>query len=164
MYCNAGAFFSTIVYFIIQSQRENNNRVLLHTDGKFDYTLLLTYLGGTAFSLTMFFSITTTFKYCHLAGLNIGIAETIWCFAPCITAIMEKFIYGTKLKNFQVIGIFLMICAGTFISLSHLWKDAALFADPINPVPLYVPMLISLILPFTFACMGMFLRWVYTHK
>ena len=57
-----------------------------------------------------------------------------------------------------------MIFAGTFISLSNLWKDAAVFADPINPVPIYVPILISFILPVTFSGFGMFSIWVFRYK
>jgi uncharacterized membrane protein YcgQ (UPF0703/DUF1980 family) len=74
MYFNLGSVIYAIIYFVIQARRSHQNRVLLHTDGKFDFSLASCYLGGACFGFSIFFAISTTFKYCTLAGLNIGIA------------------------------------------------------------------------------------------
>lgn len=54
--------------------------------------------------------------------------------------------------------------AGAFISLSNLFKDASIYADPIDPLPIYVPVLVSCLLPLIFSFFGMFTKYVFGTK
>jgi hypothetical protein len=73
-------------------------------------------------------------------------------------------IYGSKLKPYHFIGISLLIIAGSLISLSHLFTEAAIYADPVNPVPIYVPVMVSCLLPVIFSSFGMFSKFVFIYK
>lgn len=57
-----------------------------------------------------------------------------------------------------------MFLAGTFISLSNLYKTAALNADPVNPLPIYVPVLMSCTIPMIFSSFSIFTRYVFRVK
>lgn len=57
-----------------------------------------------------------------------------------------------------------MLIAGAFISLSNLFEGSDLYADPINPLPIYVPVLVSCILPIIFSFFGMFTKYVFGTK
>jgi hypothetical protein len=93
-YFSGGASLYAIAYFVIQSRRQHKNRrVLLFTEGQFDPTLLACYVIGALFGASIFFSIAYTFKCCARAGLNIGIAQTIWTLAPGLTSVLEFLIY-----------------------------------------------------------------------
>ena len=57
-----------------------------------------------------------------------------------------------------------MFCAGAFISLSNLYESAALQADPDNPLPIYVPVLMSCTIPMIFSSFSIFTRYVFRVK
>ena len=45
-----------------------------------------------------------------------------------------------------------------------MFTEAAIYADPINPVPIYVPVMISCLLPVIFSNFGMFSKYVFIYK
>jgi hypothetical protein len=57
-----------------------------------------------------------------------------------------------------------MLLAGSFISLSNLFEGSDDYADPINPLPIYVPVLVSCLLPIIFSNFGMFTKYVFGTK
>lgn len=119
---------------------------------------------GACFGASIFIAITYTFKFCALAGLNIGVAQTIWCFSPALTSLLEFCIYGSRLRAYHYVGLLAMFLAGSFISLSNLFEEASVAADPVNPVPIYVPVLVSMTLPVIFATFGMYTKFVFGTK
>jgi hypothetical protein len=86
-----------IVYFAYPKFRTQNKRFIFAPEGKFDFNVLVLYLGGALFVVAIFGAINTTFYFCHRAGLNIGIAATIWGFTAILSSIMEYNFYGTEL-------------------------------------------------------------------
>jgi len=164
-YFCGGAVIYSFVYFLIMSRYENKGRVLLHTDGKFDFSLLMCYVGGALFGTSVFYAISYTFKFCALSGLNIGVAQTIWCFTPAIASVFDFFLYGNGLKGFHYVGLIAMLCAGSCIALSNLFHEVASVAVNIeHPMPIYVPVLTSMLLPIIFCCFAMYTKWVFTVK
>ena len=96
-YFNSGAMLVCIVYFSYPKFRTQNKRFIFAPEGKFDFNVLVLYLGGALFVVAIFGAINTTFYFCHRAGLNIGIAATIWGFTAILSSIMEYNFYGTEL-------------------------------------------------------------------
>lgn len=127
-------------------------------------SLVRCYLFGAMFGVSIFFSITYTFKFCARAGLNIGIAETIWGFTPFFGSILDYFFNGVKLEFYSIIGIACMFSAAAFISLSHLFEEASIHADPINPLPIYIPVMTSACMPVCCSCFGLYIKYVLTTK
>lgn len=163
-YFCGGATCLGVAYFYIQSKRKLKRRVLLFSEGILDRSLLMCYCGGAAFGAAIFFAISFTFKFCKRAGLNIGIAQTIWTLAPGLSSVMDYFIYGTQLKMYHIVGIICMLLAGSCISLSNLFEGSDDYADPVDPLPIYVPVLFSCLLPVIFSCFGMFTKYVFGVK
>jgi hypothetical protein len=71
--------------------------VLIWTERKLDWSLVFCYVLGAVLGTSIFFAINTTFFLCGKAGLNIGIAETVWGFTPFLTAILEFGFFRTQL-------------------------------------------------------------------
>lgn len=57
-----------------------------------------------------------------------------------------------------------MLLAGSFISLSNLFKEASIAADPVSPLPIIVPVLCSMLLPVIFSTFGIFTKYVFGTK
>lgn len=77
----------------------NKDRVLFHINGRFDWSLPMCYVLGACFSSTLFLAINWTFYLCHEAGLNIGIAQTIWGFTPFFSSGLDYFIFNSVLRD-----------------------------------------------------------------
>lgn len=101
----------------------------MKTDGKFDFHRLVLYVAGAIFGLGIYGAVNTTFYFCHRAGLNIGIAATIWGFTAILSAIMEYNFYGTELQKYHIFGLVHMLLAVMFISLSAGAHEEAQGAD-----------------------------------
>jgi drug/metabolite transporter (DMT)-like permease len=82
--------------------------------------LVCCFVGGALFSSITFLSINSTFYFCGKADLNPGIAQTIWGFTPFLSSILDFFIYKTTLQTHHIVGIFCIVLAAAFISLSDL--------------------------------------------
>jgi multidrug transporter EmrE-like cation transporter len=81
------------------------------------------YLAGALFGVSIFFSINATFYFCHRAGLNIGIAATIWGFTAILASIMDYSYFGTQLKKQHILGLLCMLVAVWCISLSPIFEE-----------------------------------------
>lgn len=167
MYFNSGAFLLAIVYFVLSEKKEkklplDKRRVLLkNSSGNFDFNLIKFYFVGALFNLFLMLAMSQTFVFCQRAGLNVGVAQAIWCFTPAIVSLLDYFIYGLTLKFFHITGLLLMFAAGTCISLSNFYKTATSFANPENPVPIYVPVFMSCCIPVMFSTFSIFSRYVF---
>jgi len=53
-----------------------------------------------------------TMKYSLMAGVNIGLVITIWAINPFTSALMDYFVYSSKLQCFHWLGMGgLLLCA-----------------------------------------------------
>lgn len=119
-YYNLGPLVFAIIYFVTQRKLQNE-RVLIWTERKLDWSLVFCYVLGAVLGTSIFFAINTTFFLCGKAGLNIGIAETVWGFTPFLTAILEFGFFRTQLQTHHIVGIACMLFAAALISLSQLF-------------------------------------------
>ena len=90
-------------------------------DNSFDWWSLFIIFVGGAFQIAIFLSIVLTYKVAHSAGLNIGIAQTIWSVNPFMTSILERFVYKTTFKFNQLYGMAAMIVCAVLVSLSSIF-------------------------------------------
>jgi len=81
------------------------------------------YVIGACFGTSIFLAINWTFYLCHEAGLNIGIAQTIWGFTPFFSSGLDFFVFGSVLRDNQIAGILCMLGAAIWISLSQSFGD-----------------------------------------
>ena len=117
-YFNFGAVIVCIAYFAYPKFRGPNAINPLTSNGKFDFHRLVLYVAGAVFGLGIYGAVNTTFYFCHRAGLNIGIAATIWGFTAISSSIMEYNFFGTELQKYHIFGLVHMLLAVMFISLS----------------------------------------------
>jgi len=112
-YFCSGSLLVSIVYFVskrewgrlnveqrgILDQAGRDKKVLLRTwDNRFDWWSLFMCFVGAAFQTAIFLSIVLTFKVARMAGLNIGIAQSIWAINPFMISILERFVYNVEFK------------------------------------------------------------------
>jgi hypothetical protein len=57
-----------------------------------------------------------------------------------------------------------MFSAASFISLSNLFEAASINADPLDPLPIYVPVMCSFSMPLICSTMMMFTKYVTGTK
>ena len=57
-----------------------------------------------------------------------------------------------------------MLAAAICISLSNLFKEAQMHADPVSPLPIYIPVLVSMTMPVVCSFFGMFTKYVLKDK
>ena len=117
-YFNSGALIVCVAYFAIPKFRGSESGNPFNTNGKFDLHRLVLYIAGAVFGLGIYGAVNTTFYFCLRAGLNIGIAATIWGFTAILSSIMEYNFFGTELQKYHVFGLVHMLLAVMFISLS----------------------------------------------
>ena len=91
-----------------------------HIDGKFDWGMVWAYLIGSIVSSLIFMSSTLTFTLSRAAGLNSGIAISIWALLPVFAAVIEYFTYKTPLRIHQLIGILVMFVGAAMVSCSDI--------------------------------------------
>ena len=183
-YCSVGLLMS-VVYWIVtlgnrrkdgdfQKGNSDSPRVLIRDlNGKIDITLIASYVMGAFLTTAMYCSVFLTFYYCHRAGLNIGIAESIWAVAPFMCALADWIIYGRRLQKNHVVGMVFMVTCALLISCSELImgsiqeKSVADDSTPLDTgaileserVPVYVPILISATMPIEIALYGILCRY-----
>jgi drug/metabolite transporter (DMT)-like permease len=95
-------------------------------------------------------TIVFTFLYSKRAGLNIGIATSIWSLNPFMTAVLDRFIYGSEIKRYHVFGMSSLVICAVLVSMSELF-----IADTQNQVdspdrdkpPIVYALLISFLMP-----------------
>jgi drug/metabolite transporter (DMT)-like permease len=64
-----------------------------------------------------------TMYYSHKADINVGIVATLWLSSPIFTAILDYLLNSTKISNYHISGMVLMIACGALISLSKTNED-----------------------------------------
>ena len=117
-YFNSGSLLVCVAYFAVPKFRGVGHGSPLSTNGKFDFHRLVLYIAGAVFGLGIYGAVNTTFYFCHRAGLNIGIAATIWGFTAILSSIMEYNFFNTELQKYHIFGLVHMLLAVMFISLS----------------------------------------------
>ena len=87
-------------------------------DNSFDWwALFIIFLGGV-FEVSIFLSVVLTYRVAHSAGLNIGIAQTIWSLEPFFVSMLERFVYKERFNFNQLYGTAAMILCAVLVSLS----------------------------------------------
>jgi multidrug transporter EmrE-like cation transporter len=122
-YFNSGALIVCVAYFTLPKFRGAGQGNPLNTNGKFDFHRLVLYIAGAVFGLGIYGAVNTTFYFCHRAGLNIGIAATIWGFTAILSSIMEYNFFNTELQKYHIFGLVHMLLAVMFISLSAGYQE-----------------------------------------
>ena len=99
----------------------------------------------------------------RLAGLNIGIASTIWAVQPFFVAFCERVLFRVRLCFYQFVGMFFLVVMAIFIALSDLFGPEA----PIDQLqasekqaPVYIAVLYSFIFPIAGTFMVMLTAYV----
>lgn len=116
-YFNSGGLIVCIAYFLIRKLKGNSINPF-SVEGHFDIHRVFYYGAGAFFGLLLYGAITVTFYFCIRAGLNIGIAATIWGFSAILSSIMEYNLFGTELQKYHIFGLLHMLLAVAFISMS----------------------------------------------
>jgi drug/metabolite transporter (DMT)-like permease len=81
----------------------------------------------------------------YKAGLNPGIATTIWSLCPFIAAVVDYLIWSVHLKPFHFLGMTMMVLCGVLISISNI-----LITEPepegiqVQTMATWVPVLVAL--------------------
>lgn len=105
---------------MLDQNGERGNKVLLMTwDNSFDWYALLIIFCGAFGQTCIYLSIVLTFKLAHMAGLNIGIAQSIWAINPFFISILEKVVYGTPFNFKQGYGMLALMLCAICVSLSE---------------------------------------------
>jgi len=117
-YFNSGALIVCVAYFAYPKFRVGSSGNPFNTNGRFDLHRFILYIAGAVFGLGIYGAVNTTFYFCIRAGLNIGIAATIWGFTAILSSIMEYNFFGTELQKYHIFGLVHMLLAVMFISLS----------------------------------------------
>jgi len=93
-----------------------------------------------------------TFKVAIEAGLNIGIAQSIWAISPFFISILERVFYHTPFHFKQIYGMSAIVVGAIFISLSEVITPKE--ADPTivavvdeNTVPVWYAIMVSFTMP-----------------
>jgi len=128
--------------------------------------MIFTFIGGAFWQLAVLMSIIYSYDVSNRAGLNIGISTSIWATSAFISAVLDRIIYGSQIKLYQIGGMVALVGCGILVSLSEYVNDKTSDSveqtkDPDAP-PIYMAVLWSLIMPVTFACQSMFEKWTVT--
>lgn len=82
------------------------------------------------------------------AGLNPGIALTIWSVIPFLAAVADRILYKVSLQTYHIVGILFMILCGVCVSCSGLLKTTDVVDATFVPtLPIVIPVLCALIMP-----------------
>ena len=94
-------------------------------DGSLDWAMLGLFAVGAIFQLAIYVTIVFTFLYSKRAGLNIGIATSIWSLNPFMTAVLDRFVYGSEIKRYHVVGMTSLVVCAILVSMSELFINSA---------------------------------------
>lgn len=72
-------------------------------------------------TIAMFFAVDFTYVLAGRAGLNIGLAQTVWACTPFFGAIFDWVLYNVRVPKFQLVGMLLML---TCVSLIAFYNPA----------------------------------------
>jgi hypothetical protein len=104
--------------------------------------------------LLIIWCVTLTFSTSQMAGLNPGIACTIWNLTPFISGLGDRVIYKQGIKTSAIIGMVLLLICGVLVSLSSLFKTADPVGEAFKPtLSLWVPVVCSFAMPLCCAIM-----------
>ena len=110
-------------------------------------------------------SIVLCFRFAHRAGLNIGIAQSIWALNPFMVAVVERVVWGVGLKSFQILGMLALVTCTILVSLSELFakgsSDDVVVID--GKTPTYVAVLVTLLMPAVCTAFANFIKYADIH-
>ena len=61
-----------------------------------------------------------TLYFASMAEVNAGLITSIWSVTPFCYVVAERILYGTKLKSYHFIGIFLIMICSILLSLTSI--------------------------------------------
>lgn len=93
------------------------------------------------------------------AGVNAGLITSIWSITPFCFSVAERVIYGTKMKAYQFVGMFMIMMCAILLSLSSVIypPDISNTKTTLNvhKLPAYVPVIFGVLTPVFFTLFGM---------
>jgi drug/metabolite transporter (DMT)-like permease len=95
-------------------------------------------------------TIVFTFLYSKRAGLNIGIATSIWSLNPFMTAVLDRFVYGSEIKRYHVVGMSSLVICAVLVSMSELFITSTqnrIDSPYQDKPPIVYALLISFLMP-----------------
>ena len=104
---------------------KKEKKVLLRTldTNRFDwYSLFMVFL-GTFCSASLIITITMSFKVAKMAGLNIGISQSIWSLSPFFVGLTDKYIYGHPFDRRKLLGMAAVVVCAICVSLSKVFES-----------------------------------------
>lgn len=87
-----------------------------------DFMLFLSF---TAVYFGTQLSIVLSFGYSQQAGVNEGIITSVWAVTPLFGALFDYIIFGVKLSQKHLIGVFALVACAALISLSSVVNQAS---------------------------------------
>jgi drug/metabolite transporter (DMT)-like permease len=64
----------------------------------------------------MFLSVSFTYALAGQAGLNIGLAQTVWGTTPFFGAVLDFLLYRIVVPRYQIVGMLLMVACVALIN------------------------------------------------
>ena len=172
-YFNSGGLVFAICYFIYNKEWTKTNsldgksngepKVLMMTwDNKFDWFTFFFCIVSAVMQMFTYFAIIICFKFSHKAGLNIGIAQSIWALNPFMVAVVERVFWGKGLKIFQILGMIALVICSVLVSLSELFTGDGSDQEVVivdGKTPIYVAVLVTLIMPAVCTVFANFIKY-----
>jgi drug/metabolite transporter (DMT)-like permease len=81
--------------------------LLYKRDGKLDTRVLVLIVMASFLTCAMFLSVSFTYALAGRAGMNIGLAQTVWGTTPFFGALLDWYINNVRVPRYQAIG---MVC------------------------------------------------------
>ena len=88
--------------------------------GEFDSRIVVLIVMASFLTVAMFLSVSFTYALAGQAGLNIGLAQTVWGTTPFFGACFDWLIYRVRVPGFQIVGMVFMVVCVSLISFQHL--------------------------------------------
>ena len=136
-YLNTGSLLVCVSYFVHKNcikakepedailDNPNAKRKLFFTrEGKFDCKMILYLLAAMAIQTLLLIVINETFKLSRKAGLNVGIAQSIWASSTFFAAIVDRVVFGRGIKVFHAVGMSFVVVCAVLVALSPLLTSA----------------------------------------
>ncbi len=67
------------------------------------------------------FAVGATFQL----AIYVTIATSIWSLNPFMTAVLDRFVYGSEIKRYHVIGMTSLVICAALVSISELFISSA---------------------------------------
>ena len=146
-YYNLGSFIAAFGYYtgrhkglISRGERD----LFRHKDGTFDMEMILLSIVSLLIGGSILPLLNINFSLANMAGLNIGITQTVHALQTFFVAILDYFVFGDALKRSQFVGMVIIIACVIMISLD---RSQPVDTGTETHLAVYIPMAFSFIVP-----------------